>query len=97
MVILHLDKESSRAHDSFRNTEWGPESAQSMCKEVEDFILPSYTDIDNDRGSKGLKIKDLIDQTPKDRISKVMLEEKLFETWFAMRTVLLGDGKLDRH
>ncbi|KAG0093384.1 hypothetical protein BGZ92_005855 [Podila epicladia] len=92
MVILHLDKESSREHDSFRNSEWGPESAQSMCKEVEDFILPSYSDIDNDRGSKGLKIKDLIDQTPKDRISKVMLEEKLFQTWFAERTVLLGDA-----
>ncbi|KAG0038413.1 hypothetical protein BGZ82_000295 [Podila clonocystis] len=97
MVILHLDKESSRAHDSFRNTEWGPESAQSMCKEVEDLILPSFAYIDNVHGSKGLKTKDLIDQTPNDRISKVMLEEKLFETWFAERTVLLGDASDKMH
>lgn len=35
---------------------------------------------------------DLIDRTPKELISKVMLEEKLFETWFGGRVVLLGDG-----
>ncbi|KAF9418487.1 hypothetical protein BGZ94_009689 [Podila epigama] len=92
MVIQHLDKESSRAHDSFRNTEWGPESAQSMCKEVEDFVLPSYAHIENDRGTRGLLLKDLIALTPKDRISKVMLEEKLFETWSGGRIVLLGDA-----
>ncbi|KAG0348460.1 hypothetical protein BGZ54_004607, partial [Gamsiella multidivaricata] len=28
----------------------------------------------------------------KELISKVMLEEKLFETWYGMRTVLLGDA-----
>ncbi|KAG0338370.1 hypothetical protein BG004_007256, partial [Podila humilis] len=91
MVIQHLDKDTSQSHDSFRNTTWGPESAQTMCKEVGDFVLPSFAQIETDQGTKGWKVKDLIDQTPKDRISKVMLEEKLFETWYAGRTVLLGD------
>lgn len=35
---------------------------------------------------------DLIDATPKECISKVMLEEKLFETWYHNRTVLIGDS-----
>lgn len=37
---------------------------------------------------------DLIDDTPKDLISKVFIEEKMFKTWFHGRTVLLGDGTL---
>ncbi|KAF9321730.1 hypothetical protein BGZ91_004479 [Linnemannia elongata] len=35
---------------------------------------------------------DLYDQTPKEFISKVMLEEKVFMTWHYRRYVLLGDG-----
>jgi hypothetical protein len=33
-----------------------------------------------------------IRSTPRDRISKVVLEEKLFQTWHGGRTVLIGDG-----
>lgn len=36
---------------------------------------------------------DVMKATPKDQISKVFLEEKLFKTWYDGRTVLLGDGK----
>ncbi|KAI9235459.1 MAG: hypothetical protein BYD32DRAFT_463423 [Podila humilis] len=35
---------------------------------------------------------DWICLTPKDRICKVMLEEKVFTTWHSGRTVLLGDA-----
>lgn len=35
---------------------------------------------------------DLIDTTPKDIISRVYLEQKMFETWYHGRTVLLGDA-----
>ncbi|KAF8939354.1 hypothetical protein BGZ58_009970 [Dissophora ornata] len=83
MVLRHLDDKVSRELDSsFRNTEWGPEAAETMCKEVRDFPVP--------RGS--LTIGDLIDATPKELISKVMLEEKLFDTWYGGRTCLIGDG-----
>ncbi|KAF9896528.1 hypothetical protein BX616_007278, partial [Lobosporangium transversale] len=81
-VILYLDKESSKENDSFRNSEWGPEAAESMCKDVRDFPLPGGANND-------LTIGDLIDNTP--LVSKVMLEEKVFDTWYAGRTVLLGD------
>ncbi|KAG0010495.1 hypothetical protein BGZ80_001438 [Entomortierella chlamydospora] len=40
----------------------------------------------------GGTLADLIDKTPVDRISKVLLEEKFFETWYHGRTVLLGDA-----
>lgn len=53
-----------------------------MIKEVRNFLIPF--------GNKTLG--DLIDATPQDNISKVFLEDKLFETWNHGRTVLIGDG-----
>lgn len=86
-VIQHLNKDSSKLNDSFRNSEWGPEAAEVMCKEVRHLKVPG--------GKEGRvrTIGDLIAKTPKDVISKVMLEEKVFDTWYDRRTVLLGDGK----
>ncbi|CAO3564958.1 unnamed protein product [Mortierella alpina] len=83
MAILNLDKESSKFHDNFRNSEWGPEAAETMAKEVRDF--PTVC-------GKEKTFGDLIDLTPRDLMSKVMLEEKFFETWYGGRTVLLGDA-----
>lgn len=39
-----------------------------------------------------MTVGNLIDISPKDSISKVILEEKVFDTWYGGRTVLLGDG-----
>ncbi|KAG0202796.1 hypothetical protein BGX28_004777 [Mortierella sp. GBA30] len=82
MIVRQLDESSSKEHDTFRNTEWGPEAAETMCKQVKDFPVPR----------NGMTIGDLIDHTPKEYISKVMLEEKLFETWYGGRMVLIGDA-----
>ncbi|KAG0334434.1 hypothetical protein BG004_000411 [Podila humilis] len=84
-LMHHLDAESSKQNDAFRNSEWGPEAAEQMCKEVRDFPIP---------GGKNntLTLGDLIDKTPQDLISKVMLEEKVFDTWYHGRTVLMGDA-----
>ncbi|KAG0334335.1 hypothetical protein BG000_008405 [Podila horticola] len=65
---------------SFRNSEWGPEANNAIIKDVYDFNTPYG------------KLGEFIDQTPKDRISRVFLEDKLFETWNHRRTVLIGDG-----
>lgn len=59
-----------------------------MCKEVRDFPIPGGGQTGELR-TMGV----LIDKTPKHLISKVMLEEKVFGTWYHQRTVLLGDGK----
>lgn len=61
-----------------------------MCSEVRDFKLVGGKD------GKVLTMGDMIDRTPKGMISKVMLEEKLFDTWYGGRTVLIGDGKDNR-
>lgn len=85
-MILILDEETKKSNDSFRNSEWGPEAAEQMCKEVKDFPIL------NGDGTKTLNY--LIVNSPKRLISKVMLEEKVFNTWYSGRTVLLGDGTI---
>ncbi|KAF9176815.1 hypothetical protein BGZ50_009625 [Haplosporangium sp. Z 11] len=67
--------------EQFRNSEWGPESNEAMIKQFYDLPCP-YGGI----------MGELIDATPKDLISKVFIEEKMFDTWFHGRTVLLGDA-----
>jgi len=52
-----------------------------MIEKVKDFKAPC-----------GGTMGDLIAQTPPDRISRVYLEDKMFETWTHGRTVLIGDA-----
>ncbi|KAF9299363.1 hypothetical protein BGZ88_009881 [Linnemannia elongata] len=66
------------------NSEWGPFAAQSMCDETRKFPISI--------GTGKMTLGDLYERTPKELISKVMLEEKIFRTWHSGRTVLLGDG-----
>lgn len=80
LLSYQVTEENAR-EQYFRNSEWGPESNDAMIREFED--LPSPWG-----GTMGQVIQD----TPKELISKVFLEEKLFETWYHGRTVLMGDG-----
>ncbi|ORZ08757.1 hypothetical protein BCR41DRAFT_424341 [Lobosporangium transversale] len=83
-VCWYLNKQLTAAEaktQKFRNTEWGPESIDSMIKEFEDVACPW-----------GGTLGEIIHATPRNLISKVFLEEKVFETWFHGRTVLLGDA-----
>ncbi|KAF9117682.1 hypothetical protein BG015_006895, partial [Linnemannia schmuckeri] len=57
----------------------------AMCEEVKDFPIVSG-------GDKKLTLGDMFAWSDKDLISKVMLEEKVFKTWYNCRTVLLGDA-----
>ncbi|KAF8929489.1 hypothetical protein BGZ52_002173 [Haplosporangium bisporale] len=83
---LYLDEKAFKSNDSFRNSEWGPEAAEAMAKQVRDFKVPGGKD------DRILTLGDYIDRTPKELMSKVMLEEKGFKTWRGGRTVLLGDA-----
>ncbi|KAF9320142.1 hypothetical protein BG003_007123 [Podila horticola] len=77
---VHLDR--ATAQDMmFRNSEWGPEANETMIEEISDFPT-----------QHGGVLGDLIDATDKSLISKVYIEEKLFETWSYGRTALIGDG-----
>ncbi|KAG0267403.1 hypothetical protein BG011_005688 [Mortierella polycephala] len=90
MVAYYIPNQSNGTknnNDSNNHCEsdWGPDAAQAMCNKVRDFVMPSVTKTSKTMG-------DLIDQTPKELVSKVVLEEKVFDTWHAGRTVLIGDA-----
>ena len=90
MVLNHLDQQTSKAAQEHRfrnseNSEWGPYAAQDMAIQTRDFPIAF--------GSGKMTLGDLYDRTPQELISKVMLEEKIFKTWFHNRTVLMGDGE----
>ncbi|KAK3833278.1 MAG: hypothetical protein J3R72DRAFT_515034 [Linnemannia gamsii] len=84
-VFQYLNTESSKENDAFKNSEWGLGAAMAMCAEVGHFPISSG-------GEKQLTLADLFAWTPKENISKVMLEEKIFKTWYHTRTVLMGDS-----
>jgi len=90
MVVNYLGKKSSRAaiergQDASEREEWGPFAAQAMCEETSKFPVPI--------GDGTMTLGDVYELTPKDMVSKVMLEEKVFDTWYSGRIVLLGDCK----
>ncbi|KAG0055386.1 hypothetical protein BGZ83_008778 [Gryganskiella cystojenkinii] len=85
MVVRQLDGNQSKEQETLDNSEWGPEATQTMCKEVAGFVAPVGD-------GKVKTIGHLIEKTPKDFISKVVFEEKVFKTWYSGRTVLLGDA-----
>ncbi|KAG0257433.1 hypothetical protein BG011_003953 [Mortierella polycephala] len=78
-VQIQLDSKSSE-DEGFRNSEWSAEANEGMMKEVNEFQTPYG------------RLGKLIEATDKDRISKVFLEDKMFETWYHGRTVLIGDA-----
>ncbi|KAF9124920.1 hypothetical protein BGW39_007797 [Mortierella sp. 14UC] len=95
MIVHYLGKESSKAaaiiqdgQDGIeKSEEWGPFAVQAMCDETSKFPVPIKGE-----GDRTMTLGDIYDLTSKDMISKVMLEEKVFETWYSGRIVLLGDA-----
>ncbi|KAF9209185.1 hypothetical protein BGZ59_010234 [Podila verticillata] len=73
-------------NDSFRNSEWGFEEAEALAREVRPFKVPGGKD------GKAITLGMYVDKTPRQQMSKVMLEEIVFKTWYGGRTVLLGDA-----
>lgn len=86
-VAEYLDKYSNISAESRQNAGgWGPGAAAAMCDDVRHLKVPIRHE------GKSLTVGDLIDMSPKDSISKVMMEEKVLDTWHGGRCVLLGDG-----
>ncbi|KAF9408054.1 hypothetical protein BGZ94_002463 [Podila epigama] len=76
MVVVGKDKPYSVGA-----SDWSQERVDTMLGECRDFVCPY-----------GGTLGDIFDQTPRSKISKVLLEEKFFETWHWDRVVLLGDA-----
>ncbi|KAF9985076.1 hypothetical protein BGZ75_003370 [Mortierella antarctica] len=83
-IVGQIDSASASKETAFRNSEWGPESDDGGMEQMYDCPTPA-----------GGVLRDLVNATPKDQISKIFLQEKLFETWSYGRTVLLGDGAVN--
>ncbi|KAF9994132.1 hypothetical protein BGZ79_001140 [Entomortierella chlamydospora] len=67
-IQIQLSADEATQHQ-FKNSEWGPESIDTMMKDFEEFPC-----------AFGGTMKEIFDATPKHLISKVFLEEKLFQT-----------------
>jgi hypothetical protein len=80
--MAQVKSESEANHLRKNSTEWGPEATESMIKEIHEFPI-----------KMGGVLGDIIDSTPVDGISNVLLEEKLFEQWSHGGIVLIGDVK----
>ncbi|KAF8981816.1 hypothetical protein BGZ46_002229 [Entomortierella lignicola] len=78
-VIVQLNAETAK-YENFRDPEWGAEANSQLIKDVSQFKTRYGT------------IGSLIESTPKDYISRVFLEDKLFETWTHSRVALIGDA-----
>ncbi|KAF9972078.1 hypothetical protein BGZ73_004832 [Actinomortierella ambigua] len=78
-----LSGESSKEHGNFKNSEWGPGGTEKMVEACSSFPCPV---------GDNLTMGDLFSQTPREGITKVMLEEKVFESWYSKRVVLIGDA-----
>ncbi|KAF9210824.1 hypothetical protein BGZ59_008900 [Podila verticillata] len=87
--FVQRSKYSAKRIDSFHNSEWGPEAAEALAREVRNFKEHGGKD------RKELTLAEYVDRTPKHLISKVALEEIVFDTWYGGRTVLLGDVEED--
>ncbi|KAF9095610.1 hypothetical protein BGX23_000219 [Mortierella sp. AD031] len=83
-VMAQITNQAEAKEQRFRNSEWGPEASEGLIEIVREFPI-----------TFGGKLGDIIEATPKDAISKVMLEEKLFETWYHGSIVLIGDGAMN--
>ncbi|ORZ15462.1 hypothetical protein BCR41DRAFT_422254 [Lobosporangium transversale] len=72
---------SSHGSGSRSGRDWYPETAVEICEDVRNFKCPY-----------GGSVMDLIESTPKGLVSKVLLEEKMYRTWYNGRVVLVGDA-----
>ncbi|KAF9578986.1 hypothetical protein BGW38_004950 [Lunasporangiospora selenospora] len=81
MVTHDVRDVGSDEERNFRFSEWGHSAALDLCEKVRHVRCPY-----------GGTFGDIIDFTPKNVISKVMLEDKHFTTWSSGRTVILGDA-----
>ncbi|KAF8923718.1 hypothetical protein EDD21DRAFT_193495 [Dissophora ornata] len=80
-ICGRMDNPEEYDEKDFRFSDWKPAAADELCDMVRHYKCPY-----------GGTVGDVMDRTPKERLSKVMLEDKYFSTWYHKRTVLMGDA-----
>ncbi|KAF9114078.1 hypothetical protein BGX27_000209 [Mortierella sp. AM989] len=79
---VQLDSTTDAQVEDTENSEYGGENTEPIVKLFRDMPCPY-----------GGTMGDLVDSTNDELKSKVYVEEKMFQTWYHGRTVLLGDGE----
>ncbi|KAG0338590.1 hypothetical protein BG000_003740 [Podila horticola] len=83
MVTQDIRSKDDGEEHNTKSSEWGPDAAIDMCNRVRH--LPCVY---------GGTLGDVIDSTPKDLISKVMLEDKYFSSWYSGANMAI-DGAVE--
>ncbi|KAF9114618.1 hypothetical protein BGX27_010283 [Mortierella sp. AM989] len=87
-ISWRIDLQSSsmdpKLYEDWLNAEYNNFDITTVPEEWKDYSLAIMGDL-----------KGLFENTPKETITKVVLEEKIYETWKHGRTVLIGDGALN--
>ncbi|KAG0015352.1 hypothetical protein BGZ80_009900 [Entomortierella chlamydospora] len=87
-ICWRIDLQSSSVdpslYDGWLNADYNNYDIDQLPERWKDYKLAIMGDL-----------KGLFENTPKDTITKVVLEEKIYETWKHGRTVLIGDGALN--
>ncbi|KAF9140174.1 hypothetical protein BG015_001761, partial [Linnemannia schmuckeri] len=104
-IIQHSPSSSSPCSTSTSTTsspqshqiDWSSDgvAVESITTQIRTFPIPFPfgNDHSNANTEKPLMtLGDLIDRTPRDRMAKVMVDERMFETWYYCRTILIGDA-----
>ncbi|KAG0054780.1 hypothetical protein BGZ83_010456 [Gryganskiella cystojenkinii] len=80
-IVRQFENQTQCDEEKLKTQNWGNERSAEMIEKTKDLRIPH-----------DLTLGDLFAWTPKDKISRIYLEDKLFETWTHGRTVLVGDA-----
>ncbi|KAI1319859.1 hypothetical protein EDD11_002853 [Mortierella claussenii] len=72
---------SNKSEQNFMVSQFGSEDVDKTCRLVESLEIPY-----------GGTLGDLIAETPRECMTKILVEEKHYKTWYHGRTVLIGEA-----
>lgn len=82
------------------NLDWSSDgvAVESIITQIRAFPIPcpfqanTDTNSSHDNDKTKVTLGDLIDKTSRDKMAKVVVEERMFDTWYYCRTILIGDA-----
>ncbi|KAF9284809.1 hypothetical protein BGZ68_004391 [Mortierella alpina] len=72
---------TNRTEENFMVSGFGPEEAEKTCQMIKHLQIPY-----------GGTLERLIQNTARNNINKILVEEKYYKTWYYGRTVLIGEA-----
>jgi 2-polyprenyl-6-methoxyphenol hydroxylase-like FAD-dependent oxidoreductase len=96
IIQENLGEESLKDIAVLRKERLSQEAKEKFIKDVYNFPIKASDNEESQQG-KQATLGDLIDATEPGIAATVLLEEKMFETWYHGRTVLIGDAVHKMH